>query len=108
MAAGSPAGRRTKRDATGPRLWPSRPANTRRDGGIPSLRLADRIELLFDVDTLAGLFSQGRGAAFLCSRGFSSSVSSLIFRITDHHDSNRRSQTADEMNRHSVLAELAD
>ena len=63
--AGSPAGRRTKRDATGPRRLPSRPANSRRDGVKPSLRLADRVELLFDLDTLPGLLGQGGGAAFI-------------------------------------------
>src|SRR5215216_2517734 len=47
--AGSPAGRRTKRDATGSRLMPSRPVLAGRDGVISSLRLADRVELFFDL-----------------------------------------------------------
>ena len=78
MPTGSPAGRRTKRDATGPRLLPSRPANSRRDGGIPSLRLADRIELLFDLDTLPGLFGQGRGAAFIVDEPMGAGDATLV------------------------------
>src|SRR3954465_11633909 len=47
------------------------------------------------------------GVSFLGFSGLGG-VSSLVFRITAHHDRDRRSQTADEMNRHCVLAELAD
>ena len=76
--AGSPAGRRTKRDATGSRLLPSRPANSRLDDVKPSLRLSDRVELLFDLDGLPRLFGQGGSTTFVVDEAVSSGHTSLV------------------------------